>query len=117
MTKEDIRQEFDFRMRKIVLRGAADAGIQFEPERVQWDVVEEQGKLVVQAIFHLITKEDVIEGIPLPANRWELLKDYALPKFLKKRFPVKYKEIIAEHKFPEVDAPVLGKEFVHLEIR
>ena len=104
-------------MRKIILRGAADAGIQFEPERVKWDVVEEQGKLVVQAIFHLVTKEDVIEGVKLPAGRKELLKEYILPTWLKKRFPIKYIEVVAEHKFPEVDAPVLGKEFVHLEIR
>ena len=70
---------------------------------------------VFRAVVVVATMEDPL--MQIPADWWQGVKERWFPYWLKKRFPVRYAQIVAVHKFPELDVPsTLGKEFVHLEI-
>lgn len=85
--------KYHFIMRRIIVRGKIDE--------------------VVEVILDIATQEETL--CQYPANWLEALKERWFFGWLKKRFPVRMKQVIAVHKFPELDAPV-GREFVHLRI-
>jgi hypothetical protein len=116
-------EEFTFKMQRLGTIIAIDqAGINIDPERFQIEsIVGDAGQRMLRALITIATQEETIAEIP--SNLWEYIKESfykrnLLPKFVRRRFPVKTRWITAVHKFPELAVPgsILGREFVHLRI-
>lgn len=69
---------------------------------------------LIRAVLDLACLEEPIQEIP--ADWWQHFKLRWFPKWLKRRFPVKMEWIAAIHKFPELDVPPLGREYLHLRV-
>ena len=69
----------------------------------------------LRACVDICTMEHPIYRHP-KLTPWNLFKYWFFPNWLKQQTPVLYTEVIAVHKFPEVEPPkqMLGREFVHV---
>lgn len=75
-----------------------------------------KGKLdeAVELILDLATQNEPI--MEVPADWFQHWKLRWLPRWLKRKFPPKMVWVWAIHKFPELNLPRLGREYVHLTI-
>jgi len=89
-----------------------DFGVLIDGERIRWGVSEK----MIRALFSFATMEEPL--CTYPADWWQHFKQRWFGVRLQKKFPIKYREVIAMHKFPELSPPdsVLGREFVHLQV-
>lgn len=87
------------------MAGTGLAGFDLYPLR-------ELGQVVEAAIRLACQDEELLE---VPSSLWQHFKERWFPKWLKKRFPVRYDQWFAEHKFPEVEFPDFGREFIHFK--
>lgn len=115
ITLKDLRgEDFTFKLRQIGAMVALDKGIRLSPDRFKIEVLKNEGQYILKVLVDLLTQEQ--EVMKIPANWWEGIKLRWFPQQLLARYPVKWDEIWAVHKFPELDTPVLGREFVHLKL-
>jgi len=120
-TKQFIDQatidHFTFHIQTIVATQALDTyGVLIHGDRPKWEYLESEGKLILRALLRVATQEDPL--CRYPVDWWQAVKERWFPPWLLRRYPVRYKEVIAVHNFPELDPPegVLGREFVHLKV-
>ena len=83
-------------------------------ERITFKVNRIVTQAAIDQIYRLATMEE--ELAKYPATWWQAFKETFFPKWLLRKFPVQYEEIWAVHKFPEVNIPDLGTEYVHFKI-
>ena len=105
--------EEQFRIRRIVTRITDNSGLRLDPERAilsEWE--DHLGQKVVQCAIDIVTQETPI--IHFPRDWWQHFKLRWFPKWAQKKTPIKMIEVIAVHKFPELQPPQLGREFVTL---
>ena len=65
------------------------------------------------AIYDYLAKDETLATYP--SDWWQAFKARWFPSWLKKRFPVRLTKIIAEHMFPEITMPDLGREGIHIK--
>jgi len=122
MKKEEIFDratidKFTLEMKKIAsVKAIDDFAIILGGDRIKWSYLEDTGRTMIRGIMRVATQEEPL--CKYPADWWQHVKERWFRKWMLRRWPVKYEEVIAMHKFPELDPPagVLGREFVHLEI-
>lgn len=107
------KDETTFKAKKLVVREALAHGILLQPERVQLQLLQLGIEHVIEAIVTLATQEE--EVCDIPADWWQACKERWFPKWLKRRYPVRYDQIWSEHNFPEIELPDFGREFVHFK--
>jgi len=85
----------------------------FKPNlKVQYfDILEYYASHGLRMIYNFAVKEELIAKYP--SDWWQSFKERWLPKWLQRRFPVRYTEVIAQHKFPHWQKE-LGKEYVQI---
>ena len=108
--------QFVFRMWKLTTAFAiSDFGVLMQGDRIKWDYLEHEGQKVIRAMLQIATQEE--ELCSYPADWWAAFKLRWFPVWLLKRYPAKEVQVMAVHKFPELNPPesVLGREFVHLK--
>ena len=78
--------------------------------------IKVHGKLdeAVDLILNVATLEEPIQEIP--ADWFQHFKLRWFPRWLKRKFPAKMVWVVAIHKFPELQIPPLGREYVHLKV-
>jgi len=103
--------EFALRVRRIAANVALEDYHLYVPEQM-FSVVQNGARL----ILNLATMETPIMDIP--ADWWQHTKEKFFPAWLKRKTPVRYTRVVAEHKFPELNLPesMLGQEFVSLKL-
>ena len=118
-------QEYEFKVKRLVVQRLVDKGLIIEANRLkrqQHGDLEDYDAQLIRHILDIATQEDPLYKHPTRQNSrgmwWEYLKARWFPDWLLRKFPIKYEEIIAVHKFPELSLPdsLLGREFVHLKI-
>ena len=83
-------------------------------ERITFKVNRIVTQAAIDQIFRLATQEE--ELAKYPATWWQFFKEAYFPKWLLRKFPVQYEEIWAVRKYPEINIPDLGSEYVHFKI-
>lgn len=101
-------EEYVFKMKKLLVKSAAEKGIKVGLDRLGIAVGED----AVIAILELATQEEDVAHYP--SNWKQAFKERWFPAWAKKKWPVLYTRVWAIHKYPEVDPP-LGAEFVHFK--
>lgn len=86
--------KYNFIIRRLVVRG---------------DINE-----AVEVMLDIATQEELIREIP--KDWWQHFKLRWYPCWLKRKFPVKMAWVGAIRKFPEIQVPPLGREYVHLVV-
>lgn len=109
-------QEIQFKVKQIICEVLADRALIVNPDRVKVDVMKIELGTAVRLIFDLCTQTHTIEGMYVPEDWFQALKERWLPKWLKERWKPRMQEIVAEHMFPELAVPQFGKEFVTLKL-
>ena len=74
-----------------------------------------QDNYLIREVYRLATYEELMAKYP--ADWKQAFKERWFPDWLLKWFPVKYREVIAKHKFPEFPITKLGHEFVDTFVR
>ncbi len=71
---------------------------------------------VLKATVTIAMQEE--ELTKYPSDWWQALKERWFPKWMKQRWPIKYNEVWAYHKFPDLEIPesLLGREKVSVRI-
>lgn len=108
---------FEFKVRRYVAQFAFDKSLLMGGENVKAEVIEDNAQqYLARALVVIVTEEEPIARIP--ADWWQAFKERWFRPWLLRFFPVQYIEIVAVHKYPELDVPerMLGAEFVNLEI-
>lgn len=105
-----IAEQFVLRLHQIEVATKTDGRVLFNPDlRIQ--VVDNQ----IRALYTLATQETL--EAKYPADWWQAFKERWFPHWLLEYYPVKFKQVVAVHKFPELEVPhTLGKEYVELKI-
>jgi hypothetical protein len=106
-------QEATFKAKQIVAIAAFEKGLMVAPERVQIQLFHEKLENVVKALINIATQEEEVCNVP--SDWWQHFKERWFPLWLKRKFPVRYDQWWAVHKFPEVDAPDFGSEYIHFK--
>ena len=88
----------------------------FAPERIKLQVLDYVNYRAIKAILDLTCLEE--DTYYHPADWWQAIKDRWLPRWAKRYFRVRMKEVAAIHKFPELDIPpdLFGREFVSFRV-
>jgi len=108
---------FALQMRRLVVQAFVDRSLLIDPDRIQWQIAEVEGNLLIRALLDIATKEEIIDEVKYPSNWWQAFKERWLPKWLRRRFPVEYTTLAVEYKLPELDVPAeLGRKFVTLKL-
>lgn len=109
-------EEFTFQVQQLAEVLAMGRGTKIAGERFDVEEKVEATRYLIALVLDIATQEEPMMRIP--ADWWQAFKERWYPQWLKKKSPVKYKEIVAVHRFPELEVPheVLGREFVHLKI-
>ncbi len=104
-------EKFDFKLKKLAVEMALSEG--FSPSAAKRISLETKGK-AIKAAFVVATQEDELAKIP--DSLWQHIKQCWFPRWLLRMFPVQYAELWVTHKFPDLDVPPLGREFVSLKL-
>ena len=67
---------------------------------------------IIRGIYRCLCQEVLMETYP--SDWWQAFKERWFPPWLLSRYPVRYTDIIAEHRFPEMAIPKLGREKIYL---
>ena len=105
--------EFTFQIKKLASVLALDEfGIVIDGNQLNITVAGD----MIRGLLSLATQEEPI--LELPDGLWEHFKERWFPRWLKRRYPVRMKWVVAYHKYPELAVPesMIGREFVHLKI-
>jgi len=111
-----LSEEFIFKVQRIWVERALDYGILLHPERLKvtvWDMIN-MDAIGIRLLLDIATQKG--DTWAIPADWWQHFKQRWFPRWLERRFPVRTKLIGALHKFPEIDLPPMGREFVHLRV-
>lgn len=101
----------DFVMRRLVTVAALEKNIGVSLDRVRIEATDK----AVRAVFTIATQEEDIALLP---DNWLTRLGERWQRWKKIRgWHCSWKEVWAVTKYPELDAPDLGKKFVHLEVR
>jgi len=106
-------EDFNFKIKRIGVAVALhDSGILIKPDRLDVEITQN----LLKILFNLATQEEPLHK--QPADWWQHFKERWFPRWARHLSPVKYVEVWAAHKYPEVSVPesVLGREFVHVKI-
>lgn len=106
-------QEYTFRIRRLATEYAVSKGIRVKPKRFSLEAYDYDNFVLVRALVDLATQEE--ELCKYPDSWWQAFKERYFPRWLLKRCPVRYTEVWAYHKYPELEVPDLGKEIIHLK--
>jgi len=110
-------QTFEFKTKKIAVQMLFDAGCHFNMNRLTIEKLQDElGRQLIRGLVSVLTIET--DEAKYPADWWQALKDRWFPAWLKQRYPVRMKQIIADHIFAELEPPeqVLGRETIRLRI-
>ena len=117
-------EEYEFKLKRLVAQTVIDSALLMNAdrfERVEINLDDCDARLV-RWLVDIATQEEPLFRHPTKLNCkglwWQYFKQRWFPDWLLRKFPVKEEEIIAVHKFPELNIPeqALGREFVHLRI-
>ena len=119
-------EEYEFKLKRLVAQCLVDKALLMNPDRFERKEIDELEDVIdarmVRWLIDIATQEEPLFRHPTKLNCkglwWEYVKARWFPDWLLRKFPVKEEEIIAVHKFPELNIPdqALGREFVHLRI-
>ena len=118
-------ETYEFKIKRIVTQALVDKALLMNPDRfklTETDVLEYYDAKMVRWLVDIATQEEPLFRHPTRLNCkglwWQYFKQRWFPDWLLRKFPVKDEEIIAVHKFPELNIPdqTLGREFVNLRI-
>lgn len=113
MSEQLYTEKYTFDVRRCAVIVSIVHGVDVAPDRYKV-AVQEGVNAVIEGCLHVAT---IVQPMArYPRDWWQAFKERWFPVWLKVHFPVKYVEIVAVHKFPELDMPVLGREFIHLEV-
>lgn len=107
-------ESYTFRLKKIGTTVAFDKGLLLDPHRFKTELIEVEGKAMMRALVDILVQDE--ELTQYPATWWEAVKERWFPAWLKKKCPVQYKTVWAEHRFPELDSPLGAREFVTIKV-
>ena len=109
-------KEITFQVRRAFAQLSLGKGLKINSDRVQVKLFEESGEIVAKALFGYVTQE--FGDYKHPLDWWQYFKQRWMPKWLLRKFPVRYAQVFEVHKYPEVALPVefLGREFVHFKV-
>lgn len=111
-------KEYSFKMQQIAQVVALQTkGVVLQADRFKFDDhITRAGQHLIRLVLNIATQEEDL--CRYPADWWQALKERWSPEWLKRKTPVKWTEVIAMHKYPELSVPdsVLGREFVNLKI-
>lgn len=68
----------------------------------------------VRLMINALTQEHF--QLKYPRTWWDAVKARWFPKWLLRKFPIKYNAVWTTHVFPEMAVPKQGKEFVTLKV-
>ncbi len=111
-------EDYSFHVRKVTNTIALDRGLLLDANRVEIRryVREELTSDIIQGVLSIACQDE--EVFDYPSDWWEWAKERWLPKWLKKRYPVRMARIWAIHKYPELNVPneLVGKEYIHFRV-
>lgn len=92
-------KEYHLKIRRQVVEMGRNKGIGLTEDRVSVEELEN----LIRVVIDVATQEDMVHKYP--ADWKQAVKERFFPKWLKKRYPVKYAFVWAIHKYPEVAVP------------
>jgi len=109
--------EYIFKVKQLVIQKLVESGLNMDYRRFNQQVNEP----MVQWLVKVLVQEETLAKYP--SDWWQALKERWFPwsfagRMWLRRWPVRYTEVMAVHKFPELSPPdeVLGREFVTLKL-
>ena len=118
-------QEHTFHVRQMKMDVMLNYGILMNPDRLRIGVIElEDGPYqIIRGLLDIATQEEKVFEYPNNfltrlGQDWHELKERWMPKWLRRRLPIKRIQVDAIHKFPELNIPndLVGKEFVKFRV-
>ena len=95
-----------FTVDRFYVQRLIDTGL--APENLEMSHFEHAcGAEMVRALYHCLVFEELLATYP--ADWWHAFKARWFPGWLLARFPARYTEVVAKHKFPHV-----GKEYIEM---
>ena len=108
-------EEHTFKVQRLASAYAiSKKAITIASERFISKVVDTNDALMVKLLVDIATQEEELHEYP--EDWWQAIKERWFPKWLLRRYPVKYAQVWAYHKFPELEVPNLGKELINLKV-
>ena len=104
--------EYIFKVKQLVIQKLVESGLNMDYHRFNQQVNEP----MVQWLVKVLVQEETLAKYP--SDWWQALKERWFKPWMLRRWPVRYTEVLAVHKFPELNPPdeVLGREFVTLKL-